>query len=298
MLALFLTFVIAAYLLGPDLVSRWVLGFVCPRKNIIQSRGEELTRAVAWAVIPLGVAWFWAARYGPLAECASWADWKLFLLGAYSSTFFEQHSNAIFHALDAVFWWNFALLWRTYAIVLAFWILVDLIIYNFGAIRQALNRKHWRWVIRILTLFIVPRVSEWHVLLSNMLVERKDIRIRADILTKGDVLYRGFVADKTVGSRGELSSIILADPVRFRRQEYMEVKLLALKSNANRSMNPDHYWAKIPSKTFIIMGPQIISINLLYSSPSAVTEDKSVRNALRNVLEGDKNKVTSGSIED
>jgi hypothetical protein len=280
-IALFLTFVVAAYLLGPDLVSRFVLGFVCPRKNIVQSKGEEITRAVAWAVLPFLVALVWARMYGTLAECAGWPEWKLFFAGAYSDAFFEKNSEAVFHATKAVFWWNFAILWRMYALVFIFWIGVDFFVYHFGTLRNYLNKGGWlrrgfRW---LLSVFIIPRVSEWHVFLTNMLADKKDTRIQADILTKSDNLYQGYVVDKFLTSTGELNAIILADPRRFRREEYMEAK-----RTTTTKPKVDDYWVTIPSKTFIVMASEIVSVNLLHSSPSAVAKDAGVANAIRQAL--------------
>jgi hypothetical protein len=304
-IALFLTFVVAAYLLGPDLVSRFILGFVCPRKNIVQSKGEEITRAVFWAVAPLAAALFWAWKYGTLLKCAGLPEWKLFFAGAYSDVFFEKHDQAVFHATKAVFLWNVVVLWRMYLIVVLFWIGVDIIVHNFGSIRHYLNKeqagkvpdqKTFMAVMRriggaarvilqkFLGFFIIPRVSEWHVLLSSMLTERKDIRVQADILTKGNVLYKGFVADKFLTGDGDLRGIVLADPQRFRREEYMHYK----QKHGLITTDSAPYWTAIPSNTFIVMATEVVSINLQHSSPSAVASDEGIIEAILKALESSK----------
>lgn len=284
MIALFLTFLIAAYLLGPDLVSRWVIGFVCPRKNIVQSKGEELTRAIAWAVIPLGLAVLWARWWGTLSKCAGRHEWKLFFAGGYSNPFFEQHSDAIFRAVKGVFWWNFAVLWRMYFLVFLFWIGVDIIVYFFGRIRHRLSRSKLRWLNRLLTFFIIPRVSEWHVFLSNMLTARKDIRIHADILTKTNVLYRGYVRDKLLTAEGGLGSLLLADPQRFRRERYIDDVRTGSAKKPTAIPRKQDYWQTIPGQSFLIMGSEISTINLTHASPSAVYEDSEVIEALRKLI--------------
>jgi hypothetical protein len=283
-IALYLTFIVAAYLLGPDLVSRFMLGFVCPRKNIVQSKGEEITRAIAWALFPLALAILWAWSWGTLGECARWPEWKLFFAGAYSDAFFEKHSEDVFHATKAVFWWNYVILWRMYALIIFFWIVIDVIVYNFGSIRHYLNKggKPRRALRKLLGFFIIPRVSEWHVFLSDMLLDKKDIRIHADVLTKGDVLYQGDVADKTLNGEGSLTSIMLANPRRFRRVEYMQAKIAA-----TTKLDKESYWVAIPSNSFIIMAAEIVSINLTHTSPSAVAQDTAIVEAVRQAMAAD-----------
>lgn len=283
MIALFLTFAVASYLLGPDLVSRWVLGLVCARKNIVQSKGEEVTRAVAWAMVPLSLAIGWAWCYGTLLKCARWPEWKLFFAGAYSDAYFEKNTEAVFHATKAVFWWNFSVLWRMYFLVLLFSICIDFGVYNFGLLRRLLKGRGWirkslRW---LLSFFIIPRVSEWHVFLSDMLADRKDIKIHADIITKGDLLYRGEVVDKTLNAEGSLNCLILASPLRFRRIEYLEAK----KTAATKPILAD-YWAPIPGNTFIMMASEIVSINLTHTSPSEVQKDTAIVEAARRAITG------------
>jgi hypothetical protein len=280
-IALYLTFTVAAYLLGPDLVSRFLLGFVCPRKNIVQSKGEEITRAIAWAVFPLALAVLWAWLYGTLRQCARWPEWKIFFSGAYSDAFFEKHSEAVFHATSAVFWWNYVVLWRMYTLVLFFWTGIALIVHYFGSIRHYLIRggRFRHTLLKLLSFFIIPRISEWHVFLSNMLLEKGDVRINADVLTKGNILYRGEVADKTLNGDGGLTSIILESPIRFRREEYMEAK-----KSLTGKPNKNDFWVPIPGNTFIVMASEIVSINLTHTSHSAVVEDASIANAARRAM--------------
>lgn len=203
--------------------------------------------------------------------------------GAYSETFFEKNRDAIFKSAKAVFWCNFAVLWRMYLLVVFFWCGVDLIIYQFGSIRSFLKQRgrFAKVAQRAISLLIIPRISEWHIYLSNMLTEERDIRVHADVLTKGNVLYQGFVADKFLTSDGELSAIILAQPRRFRREEYMKVKL----GDPSEKPDKDNYWAVIPSNTFLVLASEIVSINLLHSSPTALAKDEQIVNAIRSLLE-------------
>lgn len=57
MIALVATFLVATYVVGPDLLARWVLSFVVPRKNLVLSKSEEITQGVLWSIVPFGIAW-------------------------------------------------------------------------------------------------------------------------------------------------------------------------------------------------------------------------------------------------
>jgi hypothetical protein len=54
-LALVVTIAFALYILGPDLFSRFVLGFTVPRRNVNLTRGEEVSRAIIWAIATIAV---------------------------------------------------------------------------------------------------------------------------------------------------------------------------------------------------------------------------------------------------
>ncbi len=254
-----------------------MLGFVCPRRNIVQTKSEELTRAIAWALIPLAIAYLWAVHNGHLHSTANSADWKAFFAGAYGESGFEKHQDDFFRAQRAIFVWNFSLLWRLYFIVFVFWLVIDLLIARYGRIRASKFASDVPALKLALDYFILPRVSEWHVCLSNMLTENKDITVHADVLTKADVLYRGRVVDKMLAPDGSLASITLAGPGRFRRADYLDAK-------RQSATNKEEYWVEIKGAMFIIMGSEISTINLRHSSASAVSGDEEVVKVLRSLL--------------
>jgi hypothetical protein len=279
--ALYLTFTIAVYLLGPDLLSRFILGFVCPRRYMVQTKSEELTRAIAWAVFPLAAASFTAWKYGNLRKFAGWADWKIFFAGLYSEGYFERHQDQFFHAARNVCWSNICILWRLYLIVLVFWFAVDILILNYGRIRHSGFASRHPIVNRSLKLFVMPRVSEWHVYLSTMLTPQKDVVVMADVLTKGNAFYDGRVVDKMLTSDGGLATLTLGDPRRFRREEYLAAKA---KGEESTQPNKADYWARIPGKTFIIMAAEISTVNLRHSSQSSVIRDQRILDLLRKAM--------------
>lgn len=257
MLALVVTLLFALYLLGPDLLARWVLGFVVQRKSLIQSRSEEITRAIIWAVFPLIGAYIWATYFGHLWLCGGKQDLEIFFSGIYSASFFQQNRISFFDAARAVAWMNACLLWRLYAIVLTFSVTLDFVLMRYGRIRHRL--KKYPKTRRILTTLVAPRVSEWHLLLSDMLLPSNDLELRIDAMTKGGMLYQGQFADRLLGPDGSLVSITLREPKRFKRDQY----LAALKDDPKT--NVDDFWKAIPGNIFVVMGSEISTLNLRYT---------------------------------
>jgi hypothetical protein len=95
-IALVATFLVAVYVLGPDLVARWVLGFVVPRKNVVQTKSEEVTRGALWSIIPLWLGWS-LRHVGPLSLVPnSKFDLQVFYSGLFSESFFLKNQQEFF----------------------------------------------------------------------------------------------------------------------------------------------------------------------------------------------------------
>jgi hypothetical protein len=254
-LALVVSFLVAVYLLGPDLVSRWILGFVVPRKNIVQSRWEEFTRAVLWASFPLAVAILWAISADAFRSAGHLADLEMVFSGLYSERYFDAHSVDFFSSLRAFFWMNVSLLWRLYILVIGFSLLLNYIILHYNSLRNALKSARMK---TLLATIVLPRVSEWHVLLSDMLLPSKNLALSADVLTKSNTLYQGRVQDKMLNPDGGLHSITLASPRRFLREQFHAEQQDLPEASS------DDFWQTIPGNLFIIMGSDITNLNLRY----------------------------------
>lgn len=257
MLAFGLTLLAAVYILGPYLISRSMLGLVVPRKNIVQTKSEEITRAVLWTIVPLLIAYFWAAKLGSLRSCGGWNEIETCFSGIYSESFFNQHRLDFFRALSATAWMNWCILWRLYLLVFIGSWTFNLIIRNYGPIRHRL-KKH-PWLRSALALIVLPRISEWHVLLSDILLPSKDLRIYVDVLTKSGLMYQGVLEDKALTSDGTLLNITLAEPMRFQREQFLEERKKDPEANAGI------YWKKIPGSVFIVLASDITSFNLRYT---------------------------------
>lgn len=196
--------------------------------------------------------------------------------GLYSEPFFVAHRNEFFAAVSAFFWLNWSLLWRLYSIVIVVSIGLILMIKFYGPIRRSLVR-HER-LQSFLAIVVLPRVSDWHVLLSHMLLPSADVRLFVDILTRSDQLYQGRLSDKTLGADGSLVNVTLAEPTKFRRDRYLE----ALKSDPH--LSADGFWNKIPGEIFVVMADEITTLNIRYVPQITRETAPEVIDTLRSIL--------------
>jgi len=254
LLALLVSFLIAVYLLGPDLISRWAADLVVFRKTRIQSHAEEVSRAVIGAAIPLVLAFLWARWSGALARVGSRADLETVFSALQSDNYFQSHHEQFFQSLHAFFWMNFCILWRLYLLVVIFSLVRIVIVLNYNSIWRRL-RKRW---MRTLLATIVPRISEWDLLFSDMLLPEGSFRIMADVLTKSGGLYQGAVQDRMLNPDGTLLSITLANPRRFERAEFRKAK------EEDLATETEEFWFNIPGNLFIVMASDIANLNLRY----------------------------------
>ena len=258
MIALVATLLGAVYILGPDLLARWVLGFSVPRKNLALTKSEEITRGIMWSVGPLILAW-WLRHWGFYSFPAkARLDLQVFFSGLYSESYFNAHQSEFFAASASFLELNRCLLLRLYSIVLAGSIAVNLLIARYGQIREFLRGRRGLWsVVRQgLAIFVVPRISEWHLVLSPVLLPSQRMNIEVDVLTKTGTMYSGRLADKVMTASGELESLTLETPRRFRREQY----LAAQKSDPE--IKAERFWKPIPGNMFVILGSDISTLNI------------------------------------
>jgi hypothetical protein len=254
MLALAVTFLAALYLLGPDLLSRTVIGLIAPRKSAPSNRGEEITRAVLWAVLPLAFAILWVRQRGVLLM---WGRWSAVdnLYVCLSGTCSAQDRAHIWDSLRAFTGMNFSLLWREYLLVILEAGCFSGLIVNYGSLRRRLKRRRYR---ELLAVLITPQIADWHVLLSDMLLPEPDLSLVADVLTRNGTLYQGSIGDKTLNSDGSLQTLTLVAPRRFVRDDFKKAV------EADPKIDREKYWHSIPGNLFVILGVDIVNMNILY----------------------------------
>jgi hypothetical protein len=253
-LALLVSFLIAVYLLGPDLISRWAADLVVFRKTRVQSHAEEVARAIIGAAVPLVIAFLWARWSGALGRTGTHYDLETVFSSLESDAFFQKHHPQFFQSLRAFFWMNVVILWRLYALVALLSAVRIVIVLNYNRVWR---RLHKRWM-RTLLATIVPRISEWDLLFSDMLLPDGHFRIMADVLTKTGGLYQGMVQDRMLNNDGSLQSITLANPRRFERDDFRKAKREDLETVS------DEFWFNIPGNLFIVMASDIANLNIRY----------------------------------
>jgi hypothetical protein len=256
-IALVVTLLVALYILGPDLVARWLLGFVVQRKNLLETKSEEITRGIMWAILPLWAAW--ALRHvGPFAlPPSSKFDLQTFFSGIYSESYFKDHQSAFFAAAGSFIRLNACILVRLYAIVFLCSLIFNSLIGRYGRIRARLtSQKKKSRLLAVLTTIILPRISQWHIILSDILLPSKKMNIAVDALTKDGTLYQGILENKMIAPDGSLQTLTLTEPKRFRREPF-------LKDRENSpDLKPDSYWKPIPGNLFVIMASDITTLNV------------------------------------
>lgn len=183
MLTLLVTILATAYFVVPELLTRFVVGFYFVRKATISTRSEEILRAAFWAVVPLAIAWCTRHVGWWTVPTHAALDAQTVFSALYSEKVFDQNPQAFFSALKGFAAFNICLLVRTYVIVILGagffgWIAVRL-----GTVRAKL--KSWPRLIKFLHWAFMPRISEWHIALSPILVHARDeLIVRIDVLTK------------------------------------------------------------------------------------------------------------------
>jgi hypothetical protein len=276
-LALFVSLLIAVYLLGPNLIARWAADLIVFRKTRVESHAEEVARSIIGAVIPLALAVAWARWSGALWSSGTQRDVETVFSALESDTFFQAHHQQFFTSLYAFFWMNYAILWRLYLIVLLASGLRVAIVLNYNRVWRRLNK---RWT-RTLLATIVPRISEWDLLFSDMLLPEGTFRIMADVLTKTGGLYQGTVQDRMLNNDGSLQSITLSNPRRFERAEFHKAKSEDIETVT------DEFWFNIPGNLFIVMASDIANLNLRYirRKPLSFQPSEEEREVLNRLLD-------------
>ena len=256
MLAVVVSAIFALYVLGPDAFSRVVLGFTVPRRSVLLSRSEEVSRALIWAIASFGLAYCWAAFDGSLRMLWNPVSLKICFSGVYSEQFFNANRDLWFSSLADTLKLNRCLLLRTYSVVLLLSIVLSLFTHFYGVVREHLPA--WNWLRKAFAAIVLPRVAQWHVLLSGLLLGDRSLSIHLDILTKSDKLYQGEFADKALAADGSLVSVTLAKPRRFDREPYVQAKQSGTKPAI------DAFWKSIPTNMFLVMASDIHTMNLRY----------------------------------
>ena len=311
MIALFTTYFVVFYLLVPGILFRFNSSFYVRLKLFQRTRTQEATFAVTVALLPFAIALI-SVWYVPLTRSYPFPidgtsiaerrqDYHR-IAGLLTSSDAAKMLNATPSLAIAPRDTNWASLNRVlrrqarflawyYLAIAAEGLLFGYLASRYGdwqtvesASERRSRRKNKRsapiraynWIAR---KFILPNISEWHMLLTDFnFPKRDDLFVSADILQTDGHLYKGRVVDYFIDSDGKLTGILLKDVVRFDRQSYLDQK----KASASPDqVFADDFWKYIPSQNFYIGQSSISNLNVRF----APREDRTLLDLADEVLQ-------------
>ena len=261
MIALSASLVLALYLVLPSLLFRALSRFFIPLRIVSGTPTQEVARAFLTAAIPfllaLGVICHMPpGGLGTQSQAqATGQDYKLVASCLYSEQTFRDSKQAFWDSFGRVARRQSQFLAWYYALVMAEGLLVGVLAGHYGRFKR---NRFYSWLA---DKILLPRISEWHPLLTPFVFSDKATIVRADVLTTGDNLYRGKVSQYFLDGVGRLSGLILTDTLRFDRRSYLRDK------DAGRVPDARGYWKEIPGAKFYLFADKILNLNLNYESP-------------------------------
>ena len=304
MIALLTTLFLIFYILIPGILFRFAASFSAVKlKSFQRTRTQEATFAVAVALLPFAIAsigvWHLPVmRHHPFSipegtSAERGADYRrvgeILLTPDFSRLTGCSAAQSPCPAAGN-YWNSLHLILRRQERFLSWYFLFTFIEgmgFGFLASRYgdwqltAENRRNpwihlYDWFTR---KFILPNISEWHVLLTGFNWPR-GVFVIADILQNDGHLYRGRVEDYFVDPDGKLSGILLRNVDRFDLHAYRH----AQETSANpKTLASENYWKAIPSENFYIGQSAISNLNIRF----APEENEALEEVTRQVLSGE-----------
>jgi len=260
---------VAAYLLVPNALFRFLLGWFVPLRAFQGTKTDEITRAV---VTLFFIFWFSLLLVCWVPGFKSWpcpffdtpqqrtSDYSIVASGLYSETMFKEFGQRFWDA----FWRS---LKRQGHFLCWYYVFVVFRAFSMGFI----SKRYGRWRRNALyswfaDVYLLPHVSQWHAILTGFTFPEKTT-VKADVLMSDDAFYRGEIADHFLNSDGSLAGLFLKEPQRFVRGRYISER------NTWGTTRPlQRFWRQIPSAKLYLLGSQIVNLNLNYEPPTARTD--------------------------
>lgn len=270
MIALVISVLVAAYLLIPNALFRFILGLFVPLRAFQERKTEDLTRAVVTLAIVFFVALFaiWhipgieshPLNFSDTTQLRS-SDYRMVFAGLYSEASFKESGPRFWEALS-----------RTVDRQIRFAVWYYLMVAAWAGISGWLSTNYYRfarirWYSRLADFYLFPHISQWYVLLSPFIFGPGTV-VKADVLMSDDTLYRGDVAQHFLDKEGNLSGLFLTNPTRFDRRKYLKDI-----DSWGTTRPKTFYWHPIPSAKLYLVGDKIINLNLNYSSPAVIRNE-------------------------
>ena len=93
MIAVAVSVLFALYVVGPDAFSRFVIGLTVPRRAVVLTRSEEISRALVWAAGSFFLAYVWCRVEGTWGTVWQPASFRTCFAGLYSEKIFEANQG-------------------------------------------------------------------------------------------------------------------------------------------------------------------------------------------------------------
>jgi hypothetical protein len=276
MIGLFVTYFVVAFLLIPSGLFRSFYGLFLHRIIKFQrTRLEEFTFAVLAAILPfsLALALSWTICVQPFGAPGKTSAerkqaYRTVIAAAITDKALEgvEQQAAYWSAANQVIRRQARLLFWYYLLVLSEAFLYARLSAKYGLWRATLTGWRRRLYMSVADKILLPSVSEWHLLLTPFYYPPTPPReVWVDVLTTGDVLYKGHVNSYFLDKEGELSGVFLESPRRFDRQG-----LLRDREQKAPKRDNDSYWTDIPSNNLYIPSDKISNLNVRYMTAEEV----------------------------
>jgi len=176
-IALAASILLALYIIIPGLLSRFVYRLFIPLRVLAVGRTEEASRALATAMLPfllaLFVVWYVPGldRF-PLKADPQFKeqDYKLIASCLYSEATFAKEEPMFWSALQRSISRQILFLFWYYSLTILTALSLGYLTASYG--RFGSNRAY-RWLAN---KFLLPRISEWHPLLTPFVFADKQLR--------------------------------------------------------------------------------------------------------------------------
>jgi hypothetical protein len=288
MIALLTTYFLVFYVFIPGALFRVPASFFLRLKLFQLTKIQEVTFAIQVALLPflisLVLVWFvWPATVFPCGFVSS-SDVRGGDYRAVTQLVLASDSTKLLSSAGGTSgtWSALARVIRRQIRTLS-WLYLLTILEGSCFIYLAYRYGDWRvkhkWYETFATKFIIPRISEWQVLLTPFIFPRVPERIVfGDILSSDGTLYRGEVAAYFLDLNGSLSGIQMEFVERFKKKQFdeaiaihqersKEAPLVKLTDSRGEDyekgkVDPEHYWKVIPGANFYIPASQVVNVNL------------------------------------
>jgi len=306
MIALVTTCFLIFYILVPGVLFRFLSSWFVPLKLFERTRTQEATFAVAVALLPFAAALFgvwnlpimrhlpfpivegtYSERrqdYRRVATLLSSSDASRLLLASPSAAstspstsplLSQSPGDANWRSLNRVLRRQGRFLAWYFTFVAIEGICFGLLAKRYGDWQSDPARHRVPlWFIRT---FILPNISEWHLLLTSFNWPTKEkVDVSIDILQNDGLLYQGRVSDYFIGSDGKLTGILLENVNRFDREAFHEAQKARTPCTSDPSTSdpcssdPEQpissaiFWKPIPGSRFYIGQGSIANLNVRF----------------------------------